>query len=469
MARPGESVTSTTTTSRHATGNFERTSSGRCFKSAAGVRYNRCMTLPALTLLLAPLLAAGPTKVLVMPLSAGEGVNDGTAKAITASVVGEVRRRPGLSVVTSDDLQAVVSVDRQKQLLGCTESSCIAEIGGALGVADVITGSVARLGASWLVHLQVIDATKAKVLRESDRRKKGGNIDDVLDELPGMVGELFGAAAPQQEPLATPAPSPTPAPTPTVAITPAKLPPSGVDERADVTPTVAAKLVVVTDKSGHYLAFVPFNGLDGPLFAGAQDGMHAQYIGGGGSSGNTEFDMYFWEPRVRAPAESSFDFKNGAYALTCGKKTIPFTALSAAETKAFLKKASLMKPRWRRQGIALGRDDDGCYYYVDAPRSDDGPSDDLHLYIGRKGQLVPVKVSDVQRAGHTLMLESDAGSIKLTLGDDDADLKTPGSIKSGSANKPITPLALWPNKGMIYTTLGAYSGQALGTACDPFL
>jgi len=67
------------------------------------------------------------------------------------------------------------------------------------------------------------------------------------------------------------------------------------------------------------------------------------------------------------------------------------------------------------------------------------------------------------------MLESDAGSIKLTLGDDDADLKTPGSIKSGSATKPITPLALWPNKGMIYTTLGAYSGQALGTACDPFL
>ncbi|MBS2030498.1 MAG: hypothetical protein JST54_21530 [Deltaproteobacteria bacterium] len=432
------------------------------------------MTTSAFALLLAPLLAAtGPTKVLVMPLSAGEGVNDGTAKAITASVVGEVRRRPGLAVLTSEDVQAVVSVDRQRQMLGCTESSCLAELGGALGVAQVITGSVARLGASWLIHLQVIDANKAVVLRQSDRRKKGGNIDDVLDELPGMVGELFGAAAPQPAPLPVGQANPTtttPAPIAAAPITPAKLVPSGVDERAEVTAEVAKKLVVATDKNGHYLAFVPFSGLEGPLFAGAPEAMHAQYLGGGGSSGNTEFDVYFWEPRVRAPAESSFDFKNGAYTLTCGKKTIPFTALSAAEAKAFLKKASLMKPRWRRQGTVLGRDDDGSYYYVDSPRADDAPADDVHLYIGKKGQVVPVKVTDVQRAGHTLMLESDAGSIKLTLGDDEEALKTPGSIKSAAGvSKPITPLALWPNKGMIYTQLGAYAGQALGTACDPFL
>jgi hypothetical protein len=423
------------------------------------------------------LLAASPeprTRVLVMPLVANEGINEGTANALSAAVVGEVRKRPGVLALTGTDVQAVISVEKQKALLTCVESSCLAEIGGALGADRVLTGSVSKLGESYLAHLQLVDARKAVVLHEADRRLKKGNVDDVLDALPAMVAELFGPPGPAQPAVATPsaptaapanppAANPVPAPTPVAA----KLAPPGVDEADPAAEPVRAKLTVVTDGQGHYLAFVPFAGFDAPFYAGTAEALHAQYVAGGGSSGNTEFSLNFWDPRTQRGAEAELDFKDGKYALTCGEKTIAFTALGPDKARAFLKKAKLDKARWRRQGIGLGRDDDGTYYYVDAPREHGNP-DDLHLYLGHKGKVVPVQVTDVQREGALLLIDSDAGNLKLPLGEGEA-LKTPGSFKTSAGARAVTSLDLWSNRRMIYTALGAYAGERLGTACDPFL
>src|SRR5882757_2883687 len=52
----------------------------------------------------------------------------------------------GFQVTTPADLEAVMGLERQKQLLGCSEdSSCLAEISSALGVPLVATGRLTRL------------------------------------------------------------------------------------------------------------------------------------------------------------------------------------------------------------------------------------------------------------------------------------------------------------------------------------
>lgn len=412
----------------------------------------------ALLCLLPALLLAAPAKekVLVLPLTAGEGVTEGTAKAITDALLGEVRKRP-VQVLGSDDVRAMLSVERQRQLLGCGESSCVAELGGALGADRIVNGSVARLGQSWLIHVQLIDARKAQVLAQSDRRKKGGSVDDVLDELPAMAGELFGATAPRPPVAAAPVPAPEPA---------ASVPAPIKDLPLQLEPGVREKLAVATDGAGHYLAFVPLQ-YDGPLLAGGASALYAQRIVGGGRSGDEAFDTVFWEPRVQRGAESELNFAKGQYVLTCGKHEVPYKRLEKKDAEAFLAKAKLFDVRWQRQLLALGRDDDGLYYLVDGPRSDDEPGTDVHLFVGKKGHLQPVAVSDVTRANGQLIVQAEGAALKLPLGEGD---KLPaGSWGNSTASKPVTALDLWSNKGMAYSTLGAYGGAPLGTACDPYL
>jgi hypothetical protein len=149
--------------------------------------------------LLALALTASP-KLAVLPVAAGEGIPSSTAAAITEALAGEVRRRSGAKVVTARDIAAVLSLERQKVALGCTSDACMAELGGALGCDRLVTGDLALLGKSFLLHLKVVDTARAVVVAQSDRRLRGASIDDVLDALPAMVEELFpsaGAAAHQ--------------------------------------------------------------------------------------------------------------------------------------------------------------------------------------------------------------------------------------------------------------------------------
>lgn len=73
----------------------------------------------------------------------------------------------GLSVITRNDIQALVGMERQKELLGCStenSASCMAELGNALGVDGVITGSIARFEDAFQLNIKVISARDGKVM-----------------------------------------------------------------------------------------------------------------------------------------------------------------------------------------------------------------------------------------------------------------------------------------------------------------
>src|SRR5437867_3391141 len=113
-------------------------------------------------LLAAALCAAGAPapaiRVAVMPVQTGEGAVKDLSRILTDAIAAEVKRVPGTQVVTQADVQALLSLEKQRQLLGCAEDmSCMAEIGGALGVENLLLASVGKLGTSWLFHLKLID------------------------------------------------------------------------------------------------------------------------------------------------------------------------------------------------------------------------------------------------------------------------------------------------------------------------
>src|SRR5262245_11589653 len=202
-------------------------------------------------------LVSAPLKIAVPPLQAGEGVQDKTVATLTESVAAEIRKA-GLQVITQDEIKSVLSFEEQKQIAGCTSDSCIAEIGGALGVDRIVSGSVSKLGESWLLFLKLIDVKRVTTRAQADRRLKKANVDDVLDVIPTMVKELLAgekAAPAGAQTQAAPPPSavsPPPAPKPVEA--PVVPTPSPLKETPKNDPALLGRLIFYQDAAGHVLA-----------------------------------------------------------------------------------------------------------------------------------------------------------------------------------------------------------------------
>jgi hypothetical protein len=81
-------------------------------------------------------------------------------------LAGAMRAR-GVRVLSASDIVALVGLERQRQLLGCGDSGCIAEIGNALGCDGALLVSFAKLDDSLRAHLRIISIKDAKVLVET--------------------------------------------------------------------------------------------------------------------------------------------------------------------------------------------------------------------------------------------------------------------------------------------------------------
>jgi hypothetical protein len=90
----------------------------------------------------------------------------------------------GFQVSTAKQIAAVLGLEREKQLIGCSDSSssCFTELANALGVDGILVGEIGRLDESnHQVSLKVVDSVTGKLLASSLGRASGRGA--VLDEL----------------------------------------------------------------------------------------------------------------------------------------------------------------------------------------------------------------------------------------------------------------------------------------------
>jgi len=411
-----------------------------------------------LGILLAAALCAAP-RLAVLPLAHGEGVPDSTTAALTESLAAEVRRTSGAEVITKREIESVLSLELQKQMLGCQTDACMAELGGALGVESLVTGDVARLGESWLVHLKLVRPASARVVAQADRRIRGGTVDDVLDQLPAMVAELFPGG---------PAPRPPP-PAPAIAAVPAAIsaPALRLDEPADPG-GARAGLLAYADGQGHVIAVLPFSGTEGPLYAGDEKALYQARLVGGGREGTIAYDQVFWDPRFPRGAERLFQVREGKATLTCGAREIPLSPLPPREARKLVASAAFRLPPWRRVPHALARDGDGVHYLLDGARGADGRALDgagWTFWLGRKGAMVPVKVDEVDVDGAGLLARTAAGTLEV--GRDEKGRWATWRTPAGKV--PLVWLEPADHGPLLYRELSPYAGQPLGTPCDPYV
>ena len=233
--------------------------------------------------------------------------------------------------------------------------------------------------------------------------------------------------------------------------------PAPADTPVDVS-AVKAQLRFFDDGKGHYLALVPFgDDAFNHFYWGDGKTFWAQRVFGGGSQGDVAFDKYFWEPRVPR-GQASFDLREGVYTLSCGERKTLFHPTADQTAQALLAAATFKPPRWTRRAYALARDESGTYYYVDRARAEEVL--DFRLWAGQRGQLKPLHMTNVVSDSEGDIFATRSGELRLVL-----DKKESLWVK-GKERTALKLLPLEDNVRLIYSDLGVYAGEPLGTPCD---
>ncbi len=106
-------------------------------------------------------------KCAAMPFEA-LSVKKEVAKVMDEILLGELQE-VGFESISPEDINAMLGFEKTKEAAGCDSSTCIAEIGGALGVEYLVAGKLASLDGSPAVTLKLIDVKNTKVLARSSK------------------------------------------------------------------------------------------------------------------------------------------------------------------------------------------------------------------------------------------------------------------------------------------------------------
>ena len=160
------------------------------------------------------LIAAPQGKVAVLDVQAS-GVDEAMVGVLTEVLTTEIQRSGRFDqVVAGRDVKAMLSFEERRQILGCSDEACLAEIGGALGADRIVVSSVGKVGDTFLVTVKLIDITRARTDARG-YRSVGGAPDALVAGIQEAVRDLWRDASEPAPPLgaaAAPAPAARPLP-----------------------------------------------------------------------------------------------------------------------------------------------------------------------------------------------------------------------------------------------------------------
>lgn len=143
-----------------------------------------------------PAQAEDKARVIVLNLAHSDPSMEMLSRSLTEQILTELTRTERIEAVGQSDLGAVLGLQREKQLLGCSEetNSCLAEISAAMGAPWLVSGSLARLGTAVRLDLKLIRTSDGKAVYRDGRSTD--HEAQVFDLLASMVSAMVSTAFP---------------------------------------------------------------------------------------------------------------------------------------------------------------------------------------------------------------------------------------------------------------------------------
>lgn len=127
--------------------------------------------------------------IAIMEMGGGELAGPEQAAMITKLVASSLQKQGVARVIGTDDIKALLGFERVKQLSGCNEDSCFAEVGGALGVDWLVAGSVGRIGTTFVLELRLLNARDASVRHRVTTTAP--SLERLLAAIPELAAQLI--------------------------------------------------------------------------------------------------------------------------------------------------------------------------------------------------------------------------------------------------------------------------------------
>ena len=116
----------------------------------------------------------------------------GLGSATTEALLQEIRKLEGVSAIGMDEVRELLDFEAQRQAMGCdADDACLAEIAGALGVDEILTGALTEQADGRMIVLKRIDQRRAQVRETFDKRLEVGNGEEFLLSVGDAVQALF--------------------------------------------------------------------------------------------------------------------------------------------------------------------------------------------------------------------------------------------------------------------------------------
>ena len=116
---------------------------------------------------------ADAAQIVVMNIAATGDVPPTLAASLTPLMVAELSRHDGVSVVSQNELRALLEHEGNRQSLGCDDAACMTAIAGALGSELLLVSTLSRIGDEWVCGLTLVRPDEATVVRRATAKQRG--------------------------------------------------------------------------------------------------------------------------------------------------------------------------------------------------------------------------------------------------------------------------------------------------------
>jgi hypothetical protein len=89
-----------------------------------------------------------------------DGVDAGVGAQVSARIAEMTRLKTGAEVLSADQITTLLDHERDKQLVGCEQDSCLAEVADALGADVIVAARLSRIDGGYALTITALDASR---------------------------------------------------------------------------------------------------------------------------------------------------------------------------------------------------------------------------------------------------------------------------------------------------------------------
>ncbi|MFQ6673409.1 MAG: CsgG/HfaB family protein, partial [Fidelibacterota bacterium] len=124
----------------------------------------------------------------------GRGISALEAQTLTDRMRSELVSTGAVTVVERGQMQEVLE-EQGFQQTGCTSAECAVEVGKLLGVSQMMTGSIGKIGQSYTIDVRMFSVETGAITKSVNRTYRG-EVDGLIVEIERLAWDIVAMAPP---------------------------------------------------------------------------------------------------------------------------------------------------------------------------------------------------------------------------------------------------------------------------------